>query len=81
MDPRKHLNYYLKKQYQENVYPEIIEFISKCTEYAKEKTVNTQTCNRLILPKFAFHTVSIDIVDPFPTSTMGKNICLQQLTS
>ena len=65
------------------MYLDIVEFISKCTKCAKEKTVNTQTHYRLILPKFAFHTLSIDIVGIFSTSTMGNKyffIAINKLT-
>ena len=56
------------------MYVEIVEFISKCTKCAQEKPATTQTRYWVNLPKFAFHTVSIDIVGPFPTSNVGNRI-------
>ena len=68
--PKKTFEIIAKNHYWENKYVDIVEFISKCTECAQEKLATTQTRYQVILPKFAFHTVSIDIVGPFPTSNV-----------
>lgn len=49
-----------------------MEFITKHTECAIEKSDKTQTCYQDNLPKFTFNNVSIDIVGPFLICNVGN---------
>ena len=47
---------------------DIAETIDCCQECQKDKPFKHSTSFKLVEPKFAWHTISVDIMGPFPTS-------------
>ena len=50
---------------------DVHDCVKCCMECAKEQLLEPKTKYRRILPDFAFHTISIDVVGPFTESTSG----------
>ena len=53
------------------MYLYVYDCVRCCMECAKERPLEPKTKYRSILPDFAFHTLSIDVVGPFTESTNG----------
>ena len=67
--------YLTSRYYWEAMNADVLEVIHSCIECAKEKPRKGKIHYKPILPKFAFHTVSIDVVGPFQESSSGcKNL-------
>ena len=63
---------YLAKQYVwENMYVDVHDCVKCCIECTKDWPLEPKTKYRSILPDFAFHTISIDVVGPFTESISG----------
>ena len=83
LGPKKTFEIIAEVNKWENMYVDIVEFISKCTKCAQDKPATIQMHYWVNLPKFVFHTVSIDIVGPFPTSNVENGflfVAIEKLT-
>ena len=72
---QKTMAYLTSRYYWEAMNADVLEVIHSCIECAKEKPRKGKIHYKPILPKFAFNTVSIDVVGPFQESSSGcKNL-------
>ena len=69
---QKKMAYLTSRYYWEAMNADVLEVIHSCIECAKEKPKKGKIHYKPILPKFAFHTVSIDVVGTFQESSSGS---------
>ena len=60
-----------KDYYWESISFDVTEYINSCLICQSEVRFKPSTTYELVKPKFAWHTVSMDLVGPLPPSTIG----------
>ena len=60
-----------KDYYWESISLDVTEYINSCLICQSEVRFKPSTTYELVKPKFAWHTVSMDLVGPLPPSTIG----------
>ena len=80
---KKTVEHLAKQYYWEGQSNDVYKVISYCNKCSQDKPRSTNTQYQLILPSFTFHTVAIDVVGPFTTSSSGNCfliVAIDQLT-